>query len=291
MQITVVGCGNFDSRLNYNQCFLLEEDGRTMIFDYGYKIPDAIDNLNINIQDIDDVYISHLHADHIGGLEPLGFTRYDWAHKPRHFSDSHVKVPRLIANKHLLDDLWNKSLCGGLDSMEGFDANINTFFEPKPIEPNIPFEWQGWECKLIQQVHIMTGSIISNTFGLLMSKEGHKTIYFTADSQHCSPRQMENFYTEADIIFQDCECIGVNYETKKLDFMSGVHANYAQLAGWPSANSVDIGDDIRQKMWLSHYQDFVMRDTDYLGHDVDWEKEAEFDNFKGFVKVGQVIEV
>jgi len=291
MKITVVGCGNAFSKKNYNQCFLLEEDGRRMLFDFGTKIPRALDNLDIDINSINDVYVSHLHGDHIGGLEEMAFLRYDWVHKPRTYDKSTLKVPRLIANKYLLDDLWKKSLRGGLESMEGFDACLETFFEPVPIEPNIAFDWMGWECKLIQQVHIMTGSIISNTFGLLMSKEGHETVYFTADSQHCSPRQMENFYAEADIIFQDCECTGINMKTRNLNFMSGVHANYAQLAGWKTANSVNIGDEIRSKMWLSHYQDFVMEDKDYLGNDLNWNEHAKYCSFKGFVRVGQIIKV
>lgn len=291
MKITIVGCGNAFSKKNYNQSFLLEEGGRKMLFDFGSKVPYALDNLGIDIKDIDDVYISHLHGDHIGGLEEMAFLRYDWVTKPQHYLNSNLKVPRLIANKNLLKDLWDKSLRGGLESMEGFDATLETFFEPIAVNPNQNFMWLGWTCKLIQQVHIMTGSIISNTFGLLMSKPGHQTIYFTADSQHCSPRQIENFYREADLIFQDCECIGVNFETLKFDFMSGVHANYAQLAAWDSANSVDIGNEIRKKMWLSHYQDFVNDNKDYLGNNVSWQEAAKVDGFKGFVRVGQEMEV
>jgi hypothetical protein len=223
----------------------------------------------------------------------MAFLRFDWINRPRHFSDRDKSkpAPKLIGNKNLLKDLWNKSLKGGLESMEGFGAELSTFFQPIPIEPNRNFIWKGWECSLIQQVHIMTGSIISNTFGLMMKKEGHETVYFTTDAQHCSPRQMENFYQEADLIFQDCECDGVNFETKNLDSMSGVHANYAQLAGWESANSIKLSKDIKSKMYLSHYQDFVSKNKDYLGKSVNWYLEAEKEGFKGFITVGQVIEV
>jgi ribonuclease BN (tRNA processing enzyme) len=69
MKITVVGCGHAFSKINYNQSFLLEEKGRRMILDFGAKIPLALDNLDIDIDTIDDVYVSHLHGDHIGGLE------------------------------------------------------------------------------------------------------------------------------------------------------------------------------------------------------------------------------
>jgi len=292
MVITVVGCGNAFSKRNYNQCFMIEEDDRRMLIDFGAKVPAALDNLKIDINSIDDIYISHLHGDHIGGLEEMAFSRYDWYNKPHHYSDNRkISAPRLIANENLLHELWDKSLRGGLESMEGFDATLETFFETKYVKGNEEFDWMGWTVKLIQQIHIMTGSIISNTYGIMFKKEGHKTIYFTTDSQHCSPRQIENFYREADIIFQDCECVGVDMESESVDFMSGVHANYAQLAGFKSANSVDIGKEIRSKMWLSHYQDFVLDNEDYKGYNIDWDMRADLDGFKGFAFVGQELEV
>lgn len=293
MKITVIGCGNAFSKINYNQCFLLEENDKKMLIDFGAKVPQALHHANIDIKEIDAIYISHLHGDHIGGLEEMAFLRYDWVNRPTHYKErlEHCPAPLLIANDHLIKDLWNKSLRGGLESMEGFDASLETYFQPKGIKPNTNFKFWGWNFQLIQQVHIMTGSIISSAFGLFMEKEGYPTLYFTTDSQHCSPRQVEIFYAKADIIFQDCECVGVDTKEKKLLFCSGVHANYAQLAGWKSANSVVLPDKIKSKMWLSHYQDFVSNGLDFVGNSCNWENLAFDDGFKGFLKVGQVIEV
>jgi len=305
MIIKIIGAGNAFSYKNYNQSFLLEEGGKKMLIDIGARVPLALHDANIPLSDIDAVYISHAHADHIGGLEEMAFMRYDWMNKPRKWDDyKYLKNPRdymsgnekkyapkLIANELLLKELWDHSLKGGLDSMEGFDSSLETFFEPIPVKANVPFTWQGWKFDLIQQIHIMTGSIIKYTFGLLMSKKGHKTIYFTTDSQHCSPRQIETFYKKADIIFQDCECVGVDTSTKEYKFGSGVHANYAQLAGYSSANSVRLDDDIKAKMWLSHYQDFVSEGKDGFGNNCDWSNLAHSDGFNGFVAVGQEFEI
>lgn len=305
MKIIVVGAGNAFSHKNYNQSFLLEENGKKLLIDMGARVPLALHDAGISMADIEAVYISHAHADHIGGLEEMAFTRYDWMNKPRKWDDYKFTdnprdymngkekqyAPKLIANELLLKELWDHSLKGGLDSMEGFDSSLETFFEPIPVKANVPFKWQGWKFDLIQQIHIMTGSIIKYTFGLVMSKKDHKTVYFTTDSQHCSPRQIETFYQKADIIFQDCECVGVNTETKEYVFGSGVHANYAQLAGYPSANTVKLDDETKSKMWLSHYQDFVSDDKDFMGQDCDWSALAFEDGFKGFVTVGQEFEI
>jgi len=350
VRIKTVGCGNAFSNKSFNQSFVVEEDGRKMLIDCGMQTPHALTAAGYKAKDIDDIYISHLHADHIGGLEYFAFLRYDWMKHPRKWNEgydtSNVIVdlmfgkniksyaPTLIGNKQLLTDLWDKSLRGGLESMEGFVATLETFFQPFPVEPNKPFMWQGWKVDLIQQIHIMSGSVITPSFGIMFSKEGHKSVYFVTDSQHCSPRQQEEYYKRADLIFQDCECTGVNFiyeegakyylrddpkyprqpqvtpwptddmdslelSAKGIDpleweifkFGSGVHANYAQLAGYPSANSVKLSKEIKAKMMLSHYQDFVLENKDMYGYSVNWDDRAKKDGFAGFVKLGQEFEL
>ena len=329
MKIKVIGCGNAFSYKSFNQSFVLEEAGKRLLIDCGMQTPQALTNAGYKPTDIDDIYISHAHADHCGGLEYFAFLRYDWIKRPRRFDEGKY-APRLIANKQLLTDLWDKSLRGGLESMEGFVATLDTFFEPMPIEPNKPFIWQGWTVDLIQQIHIMSGSVIMPSFGIMFRKEGHKSVYFVTDSQHCSPRQMEEYYRMADIIYQDCECTGVNFlydegtqvykdmasggvykpwPTDAIEIMSvmaegakqeawecfkfgsGVHANFAQLAGYPSANSVKLSAEIKAKMRLSHYQDFVLEGHDMFGNFVDWDAKAKEGGTQGFIKVGDTFEV
>lgn len=299
-----------------------------MMIDCGQKAIDALIHAGRKPQEITDVYISHAHADHVGALEELAFIRYDWKNRPKNSKESvNHYAPELRANAKLMEELWEKSLRGGLESMEGFVATLDTFYITRPIPDNGAFMWEGWTCKPIQQVHIMTGSTIACTFGLIMKKAGHKSVYFTTDSQHVSPRQMEVFYQEADLVFQDSECSGIDFSFpegrliyknkegkvaawpsdtleamtlmaegiqqepfKRFKFGSGVHANYAQLAGYDSANSVKLPANIKSKMWLSHYQDFVTEGKDMFGNLVNWDEQAKADGFAGFVKVGQVFE-
>jgi ribonuclease BN (tRNA processing enzyme) len=283
VKVTVLGSGtafSLSTRKNGNASLLLEENGRRMLFDCGRTTPEQLDKINLTFRDIDDIYISHPHGDHIGGLEFAALMRYDWKNHPRNFADSKYAI-RLIANSGLMTDLWNYSLRGGLSTFEGFVAQMGTCFEPVRIPDSKTFEWQGWTLLPIQQVHIMSGSSIAFAFGLVMKKEGHKTLYFVADSQHCSPRQMEMYYREADVIFQDCECS---------PFPTNVHATYKQLSGDLSANSPDIGAEVRGKMWLNHFQDFVLDNKDGLGNDFDWLAQAKKDGFAGFLLPGMVFE-
>lgn len=298
MKIKILGCGNAFSTVNGNNCILLEEmygENRRMIIDAGWDLPHMLKRNNIDIKSIDDVYVSHAHSDHAGGLEFMAFSRYDWMNKPVSSIDKPIPVyntralekyshyaPNLIGNDKFLADLWDGTLRNGLSSVEGMVTTLETFFVPIPISPNKHFNWQGWDCQLIQQIHIMAGSTISLTFGLHMTKAGHKSVYFVTDSQHCSPRQLEVFYKSADLIFQDCEL---------LPFNSNVHANYKQLAGYPEANSTKLSDEIKAKMWLTHYQDFYYYEKDFYGNYCNWDEMAYEDGFAGFVHVGQEFEI
>jgi ribonuclease BN (tRNA processing enzyme) len=276
---------------NYNQSFLIEENDKAMLIDCGTRVPIALHEQGIDVNKITDIYISHAHGDHCGGLEEVAFLRYDWVGRPTKHDDgkrSKDYAPRLIANEVLLRDLWKHSLSGGLRSMEGFDASLETYFKPVPVKANQKFVWEGWECSLVQQIHVMTGSVIMNTFGLFMeNKETKRTVFFTTDAQYFQPEQVKIFYDKAELIFQDTEVTGVDTKNKKLVFKSGVHASYAQLAGWDSVNAFKLDEKTKSKLWLSHYQDCVNVNKDFFGNDCDWEKQAKEDGFAGFVKVGQ----
>ncbi len=86
MKLTILGCGNAFSLLNFNQIFLVEENGRRMLIDCGKKADYALANAKIDMKSIDDIYVSHLHGDHIGGLEDFGLIRYDWVNRPENYT-------------------------------------------------------------------------------------------------------------------------------------------------------------------------------------------------------------
>lgn len=262
-----------------------------MLIDCGTRTPVQLHNAGIPLSDIDIVYISHQHGDHAGGLEEFAFTRYDWMNRPQTSKEWKNKQPIIFGNKVLLEKLWNHTLKGGLESMEGFIATLDTYFNVIALKGNEPFFWHGWKFDLVQQVHVMTGSTFMDSYGLFMSKEGYESVYFTIDTQFYQPEQVKKFFEAADIIIEDCELTGVDTRTGNMDFKSGVHSNYAQLAGWESANATKLSPEIKSKIWLSHYQDFYNEGLDYKGQSCNWDEMAYNDGFAGFLFVGQELEI
>lgn len=250
MKLQFVGTGSAFTLENYQSNMLIEADnGDRLLIDCGADARFALKDLGLGYRDIENVYISHLHSDHVGGMEWLGFTRK--------FDPSCTK-PKLFVSRYIKNELWSNVLSGGMLSLQGEVADLDTYFEVQTIPKNQGFEWEGVNFQLIQAIHIMSGFHLVPSFGLMFAMNGVKT-FLTTDTQF-SPNQIKNFYDMADIIFHDCE-------TAK--YKSGVHAHYDSLHTLPK--------EVKQKMWLYHYQDGPLPD-------------ARAEGFLGFVKKGQIFD-
>lgn len=110
MQITFLGSGSafVNSNENYQSNILIAKNGETLLFDAGTTINDALFDLNIPVEMIHNIYISHLHADHAGGIEYLAFKRY-FSQMP--FG---INKAKLIGNVKILTDGWKHTWSGGI---------------------------------------------------------------------------------------------------------------------------------------------------------------------------------
>lgn len=254
MKITFLGTGSHFTTKNYHSNMIIEFNGKKLLIDCGTDIKYSLKEAGLTHKDIDDVYISHLHGDHAGGLEWLGFLRY---------FDPETTRPNLYISRDLAGDLWSRTLSGGMRSLQGVVADMSTYFKVEKVSRNGSFEWEGLIFRLIQTIHIMDGYSMVPSYGLLFTGTTFDNkVFITTDTQFC-PNQIKDFYNMSNIIFHDCET---------LPFKSGVHAHYEDLK--------TLDDKTREKMWLYHYQD-----------ENGFEKDAGVDGFQGFVRKGQTIEL
>ncbi|KTD51830.1 metal-dependent hydrolase of the beta-lactamase superfamily transporter III [Legionella quinlivanii] len=236
-----VGSNNFQSNV------LLQLNGESLLIDAGSDVRFALYDLKIDYHNIRSVYISHLHSDHIGGLEWFALSTF--------FDPQYQGKPNLFVSDSVVGDLWSKSLAGGLSTLPNQRASLQTYFNVHSINKYGTFVWEGITFKLIQMIHVFNDYSLMPCFGLMFEYNSTK-IFFTADTQYV-PDQMMLFYKEADIIFHDCET---------QSFPSGVHAHYKEL--------VTIPPELKQKIWLYHYNPGQLPD-------------AKKDGFLGFVARGQ----
>lgn len=232
MKIQALGVGSAFTTQDYWQSnFIIESArGKRLMYDCGGDARFSMKDAGLELKDIDSIYISHLHNDHIGGMEWVAFSTF--------FSE----LPRmnLFMDENLMDAMWETSLKGGLESIETQVMNLTNYFNCHPIAPQGSFEWEGMIFELVQTVHVMNGRIIMPSFGLMISQfikdQPTRKVFMPGDLQFC-PNQIQKFYNQAQVIFQDCETS---------PFKSGVHAHYDDLKTLPI--------ETKEKMWLYHYQ-------------------------------------
>ncbi|MFA5959135.1 MAG: MBL fold metallo-hydrolase [Tatlockia sp.] len=221
-----VGTNQFQSNM------LLESDsGRKMLIDCGGDARHSLHALGYSYQDIDAVYISHLHADHIGGLEWLGFCKlFNCEEKPT-----------LYISNDQREALWTRCLSGGMSCLEEEPATLSHYFDAPNLE-NHHFVWENHRFQLIPAHHSMHNHHFLPCYGLFI--EGtEKKAFITTDARF-KQEYFTKAYQEAHLIFQDCE---------NLVAPSNQHAQYEELK--------TLNPQIKNKMWLYDYQDGVLPDA------------------------------
>ncbi|BCA96298.1 MBL fold hydrolase [Legionella antarctica] len=231
---------------NYHSNILLQIGKDTLLLDAGSDLRHSLCEQKLDYHDIYNVYISHLHGDHTGGLEWLALTT--------HFDPDYDGKPNLFANEHIITDLWEKTLSGGLSTLPHKHPSIDTFFNPKPIKEDGSFIWQSVEFKLVRTIHYYSEYKLMPSYGLAFTYNKTR-VFFTTDTQ--SSPELTPLYEKADIIFHDCETT----PTK-----STVHSHYSELSLLPK--------HLKKKIWLYHYNPGPLPN-------------AKKDGFLGFVTKGQ----
>jgi len=203
MKVKVIGGdGAFASD---NSSFIINVDNKQLLFDCG---PNAFNYIRENDLDIRDVYISHTHFDHIGGLEQLIFYNY------------FVKgnMTRIYCAKEVGKELKNiLDINRVYDNGELVEKTLFMFCSLSTIL-NYPYSH-----KLIKGNHA-----VKINYGLLLkNKEKNTALFVSGDTKACSnikdlieeTTSVEGYkltvfhdYNEWDDPFKNVHCCKTDYE-------------------------------------------------------------------------------
>lgn len=190
--------------------------------------------------------MSHIHADHVGGLEHVAFCCYFNPLRRR---------PKLFLHADLADRVWD-SFKWGLDSIEGVQVTLDTFFDVIPVTAG--FNWEEYSFELVRTHHVYNNNALAPSYGLnYLNQHTNQRVFFATDT--VIRPEFNQIYDVADVIVHDCETAA---------HKSGVHARYEDLNA--------LSRKVKGKMWLSHYQPNPPQD-------------AVADGFLGFATKGQVV--
>lgn len=227
LTIKILGSGDFFTsyKFNYHSMFLFNINDENLLIDAGPSISDALHDANMTPDDISAIYITHLHGDHVSGLEYIGYYRY--------FSTLNMK-PTLFINSTLVDKLWHNVLSGSMEYLNGKTMKLKDYFDLMILGDDGKFWFEDVEINTIKTPHVLMNNMIYlPSYGLEMFYND-KIIYITGDTIF-DFNFHEEYYDSSDVIFHDCSFYDNNEQ----------HATYKQLKTLPKR--------YKEKIYLYHY--------------------------------------
>jgi ribonuclease BN (tRNA processing enzyme) len=216
-----VGGGNFQSNM-----LLITGAGQRLLIDCGSDIRWSLPQQGLSYLDVTDIYVSHLHSDHAGGLESIGFQRK---------FDPRCARPRLYVEDSLVGPLWDHCLRGSMGIISDAETTLETFFDVHTVSAHESFKWGTARLEPVPTIHVSSPNATASSYGLFIQHGAHRT-FLTTDTQY-TPNHLAPYYASADLVFHDCETTAMK---------TGIHAHYEELLRLP--------DPVRAKTWLYGYQ-------------------------------------
>lgn len=228
MKIYPLGVGGgFTSRFYHNN-YLFEEDNKKLLVDAGTTLRYSLRTAQVAVEDIDYLLITHLHFDHVGGLEELLMRRFWTSPKKCRKIEIIIHTEQVIPLKRLLEP----SLCN-----QGL--TLNDYCQLRIVKENEPLVAGPFQLNIINTSHLHVPDLPSIAFTIkgLSSKWN---ILFSGDIKNIWDSQFINFINEeTKLIFQDI-CFKKN----------NVHASLQEVLSY-------YPPSIHDKICAMHYEDDI----------------------------------
>lgn len=115
IQLTLLGTGGAlcDLRHNYHTNAVLHTAEGPFLIDCGCTAPQSMKEINIPLWEVCGVFLTHMHADHAGGVEQLLWERYYTGPKGPSW------LPTDIYGPNAIKDALRRSLMDNVDTVSG----------------------------------------------------------------------------------------------------------------------------------------------------------------------------
>jgi ribonuclease BN (tRNA processing enzyme) len=226
LSVRVVGVGDAFTARYYNACLLIESPQTRLLIDAPPALARALRESAgapsevVGLDDIDHVLITHLHGDHVGGLEQLLFyRRFVTGRKAALYA-----IPEVLAG------LWDTRLRGGMETLldapggAAHTLSLEDYAHVHPLGPgataigDLSVDWRPTIH------HIPTSAV--------RVQHGSASVGYSADTAF-DPTLIA-WLERADLFFHETNL--------------GIHTPLASLVG--------LDEGTRARMRLIHYPDF-----------------------------------
>ena len=184
MKITVLGSGTAVPSLQRNSAgYLLEENGRRFLVDFGYGAIHQLLRLGITYHDIDRIFFTHPHPDHMCDL-----------------------IPFLFASRYPLDPRTRDlAIVAGPKFTEYFERVVQAFNHwLTPDSYKVQITEMDEETKDFDGLQVTAGKVrhIEMSRGFRFSNADGKTVVFSGDTDYCSG--IVELGRDADLLILEC---------------------------------------------------------------------------------------
>jgi ribonuclease BN (tRNA processing enzyme) len=263
LTLTFLGVGSAFAKRNFQSNLLFEgwRNGPgdqevpddTLLVDFGSTGPLALYHLmqrpgfgylardgQINYSAIRRIFVTHTHADHVGGFEELAIMNaYVFSQE-----GGGPHRPQMISSGETLTTLWEHSLKGGLGTMSGRRTRLEDYFDTVSLVPGEAGRdafsmLDHYRFRAFPTDHIQVERKYDwPSCGLFMEDaRTRQSVFFSGDTRF-------DYAAYAGMMEQAHICF---HDTQLAEQESPVHTLLSELRTLPEA--------IRRKTWLYHYGD------------------------------------
>ncbi len=220
MKIKALGTGSAFARPPlYNASLLIETKAqKRFLVDCGNSVPLGLDKAGLGPKDLDGILITHIHLDHIGGLEEIAF-------KNMYMLGGH-KTP-LIAPKAVIEGL-KKRLMPALWRDHTGRLTLEDYFQVKAVDPDKSYKLGDFSYTFIPVKHVLAFPSYAIYF-----KTPRRRTFFSADAMF-DAELITRMAKISDVIIYDTQL-----------FTGGVHCSLEELQTLPK--------EIKKKILCHHY--------------------------------------
>lgn len=252
MTLRMLGAGGAFSRRYGTTCSMLTTaGGDRWLIDCGRQAPDQLWEAGLTWHDLAGQIITHVHGDHVFGLEDFAFMRYYETHSGVDAVTRGGPRPRFIAHSAVEAEVW-ETLAASLRYVKQDDnpraGTLEHYFEvvragssedprDNPWRHSESFATEGLSLVARESVHVPGKP--SCSLEIELSDGSDRIAWWSGD---CTVDQafLESIDARTSIFFHDCTFT---------DYPGQVHGSFSLLEKLP--------ESIRKKMVLMHHEDNI----------------------------------